>query len=125
MKTPRLAARFADEFNTPFHALDAASAQFDRVRAACEEAGRDPSTMTFSAALTVCCGRDQAETLRRAEAIGRPVERIDVAGTPEQVAASLRGFAEAGAARAYLQVLDVDDLDHIALIGAEVAPLLA
>ena len=125
VKTPRLAARFADEFNTPFHALEAASAQYDRVRAACEEAGRDPSTMTLSAALTVCCGRDAAEIGRRAEAIGRPVERIDVAGTPEQVAAKLRGFAEAGAARAYLQVLDVDDLDHIALIGAEVAPLLA
>ena len=124
-KTPRLAARFADEFNTPFHSLDAATAQFDRVRNACEAAGRDPQTMTFSAALTVCCGRDEKEIQRRADAIGRPVERIDVAGTPEQVAEKLRGFQDAGAARAYLQVLDVDDLDHIALIGAEVAPLTA
>jgi F420-dependent oxidoreductase-like protein len=125
VKTPRLAARFADEFNTPFHGLEAASAQYDRVRAACEEAGRDPSTMTFSAALTVCCGRDEAEIERRAQAIGRPVERIDAAGTPEQIASTLRGFADAGATRAYLQVLDLDDLDHIALLGAELAPLVA
>ena len=124
-KTPRLAARFADEFNTPFHSLEAASQQFERVRAACESAGRDPSSMVLSAALTVCCGRDDAEVARRAERIGRPVERIDLAGTPEQVAERLRGFAEAGAARAYLQVLDLDDLDHIALIGAEVGPLTA
>jgi F420-dependent oxidoreductase-like protein len=123
-KTPRLAARFADEFNTPFHSLDAARAQFGRVRAACEAAGRDPSSMVLSAALTVCVGRDQAEVERRAAAIGRPVDRIDLAGTPEQVAEKLRAFAEAGAARAYLQVLDLADLDHVRLIGAEVAPLL-
>ncbi|MDQ1443541.1 MAG: hypothetical protein QOI20_5 [Acidimicrobiaceae bacterium] len=124
-KTPRLAARFADEFNTPFHSLDAAKAQFDRVRAACESADRHPSTMTLSAALTVCCGRDEAEIARRAEAIGRPVDRIDLAGRPEQIAQALQGFQDAGASRAYLQVLDLADLDHIALIGAEVAPLVA
>jgi len=123
-KTPRLAARFADEFNTPFHGLDAAAAQYDRVRAACEAAGRDPGSMVFSAALTVCVGRDQAEVERRAARIGRPGERIDLAGTPDQVAEKLRGFAEAGAARAYLQVLDLADLDHLRLIAAEVAPLL-
>jgi F420-dependent oxidoreductase-like protein len=124
-KTPRLAARFADEFNTPFHTLDAATAQFERVRAACEAVDRDPETMTLSSALTVCCGRDDAEIARRAERIGRPIERIDLAGTPEQVAEKLRSFEAAGASRAYLQVLDVDDLDHMRLIGAEVAPLTA
>jgi F420-dependent oxidoreductase-like protein len=124
-KTPRLAARFADEFNTPFHSLDAATAQYERVRAACESAGRDPSSMVFSAALCICLGRDEAEIQRRAEAIGRPIDRIDLAGTPEQVADKLRGFADAGATRAYLQVLDLDDLDHVAQIGDELAPLLS
>lgn len=123
-KTPRLAALHAAEFNTPFHSLDAATAQFDRVREACTAVGRDPATMVFSSALTVCVGRDEAEIARRAEAIGRPVERIDLAGTPEQVAARLKEFEAAGASRAYLQVLDLDDLDHVRLIGAEVAPLM-
>ena len=41
-RTPRLAARFADEFNVPFHRVGETGAQFDRVRGACREAGRDP-----------------------------------------------------------------------------------
>src|SRR5438874_6685580 len=45
-KTPALAARFADEFNYPFPAsVDAAAAQFDRVRAACKDINRDPSAL--------------------------------------------------------------------------------
>ena len=124
-KTPRLAALHAAEFNTPFHTLEAASAQYDRVRNACTEVGRDPATMVFSAALAVCVGRDDAEIARRAEAIGRPPERIDLAGTPSQVADRLREFEAAGASRAYLQVLDLDDLDHLRLIAAEVAPLVS
>ena len=38
-RTPRLAARFADEYNTPFLQPDAAHTQFQRVREACEAAG--------------------------------------------------------------------------------------
>jgi len=40
------------------------------------------------------------------------------------VVARLRSFAELGATRAYLQVLDLSDLDHLALIAEEVAPHL-
>jgi F420-dependent oxidoreductase-like protein len=124
-KTPALAARFAAEFNVPFHPLDAATEQFERVRAACESVGRDPNTMRLSVALTICCGRDDAEVTRRAEAIGRPKDRIDVAGTPAEVVDRLGAFAAAGAERAYLQVLDLADLDHISLLGAEVLPQVA
>ncbi|HVF73965.1 MAG TPA: LLM class F420-dependent oxidoreductase [Acidimicrobiales bacterium] len=122
VRTPRLAARYADEFNAPFHDVDAAATQFDRVRRACEAAGRDPATMIFSVAVTVCCGADDAEVARRAEAIGKPVDKIDVAGTPAQIVEHLAAF---GADRAYLQVMDLDDLDHIRLLGAEVLPQLA
>jgi F420-dependent oxidoreductase-like protein len=124
VRTPALAARFADEFNAPFHSLEAATAQFDRVRKACERLGRDSASMIYSAALTVCVGADEAEVQRRAERIGRPPDRIDLAGTPGVVAEKLKAFEDAGASRAYLQVLDLDDLDHVRLIGAEVAPLL-
>jgi alkanesulfonate monooxygenase len=37
----------------------------------------------------------------------------------------LGAFAEAGAQRIYLQVLDLADLDHLRLIAAEVVPALA
>ncbi|MEJ7846087.1 MAG: LLM class F420-dependent oxidoreductase [Acidimicrobiales bacterium] len=127
-RTPRLAARYADEFNTPFLSVDDFTAARDRVVGACEAIDRDPSTVTFSAALVLCCGADDAEVGRRATAIGREPDELranGAAGTPDEVAATLRAFAAAGATRAYLQVLDLADLDHLRLVAAEVAPLLA
>ena len=44
----------------------------------------------------------------------------DLAGTPTEVAAGLAEYAELGAARAYLRILDLRDLDHIALLGEAV-----
>jgi F420-dependent oxidoreductase-like protein len=127
-RTPRLAARFADEFNTPFMLPDAVKAQFARVDAACETAGRDPATLRRSSAMVVCCGEDAAEVARRAAAIGRDVDDLDangVCGTPAQVAARLGDYAEAGTEVAYLQVLDLRDLDHLRLIARDVAPAVA
>jgi F420-dependent oxidoreductase-like protein len=124
-RTPRLAARYASEFNLAFRSLADTGDQFERVRAACESAGRDPSSLVLSAAQTVCCGRDDAEVGRRAAAIGRQVDELRqnaLCGTPDEVTAKLATFAAAGASRAYLQVLDLDDLDHLTLLGEEVLP---
>ena len=71
--------------------------------------------------------KEQAEVARRAEAIGRGDGNwhpSDVHGTPAQVVDALGRYAEAGAQRGYLQVLDLADLDHLDLIAAEVAPQL-
>ena len=122
-RTPRLAARFADEFNMPFRTVQDSAAAFARVREACEAAGRSPSSMTYSVAQTVCCGKDEAEFRRRAAAIGMEPENMraaGVAGTPGEVAAKIAEFAEIGADRVYLQLLDLHDLDHMALIASDV-----
>lgn len=127
-RTPALAARYASEFNTPFVPLEFFRAQCDRVRRACEAIGRDPGSMTFSAALVVCCGRDEAEFTRRAEAIGREPDELranGAAGTVPEVAHTVRAWEAAGAERIYLQVLDLHDLEHLELVAADVAPLLA
>jgi F420-dependent oxidoreductase-like protein len=127
-RTPRLAARFADEFNMPFASVAATARQFRRVRAACEAAGRDPAGILCSAAQTICCGATEAELASRAAAIGRDpgdLRANAVAGTPDEVVARLRAFADAGASRAYLQVLDLDGLEHLDLLAAEVAPQLS
>lgn len=127
-RTPRLAARFAAEYNTPFLPPERSAAQYALVRRACEEAGRDPASMRFSAAVVVCCGSDEGEVAARAKAIGREVAELKAhgaCGTPEEVAASLARWSEAGASRAYLQVLDLSDLDHLRLVAREVAPRLA
>ncbi|WP_028473534.1 LLM class F420-dependent oxidoreductase [Nocardioides alkalitolerans] len=124
-KTPALAAAYADEFNLPF--VDAATtrAQFARVAAACEAIDRDPATMTWSNALVLCVGETEAEIDRRAAAIGRDTAELrenGLAGTPAEVVEKLAAFAEIGAQRAYLQVLDLADLDHLALVAEQVAP---
>ena len=126
-RTPRLAATYADEFNLPFSSLDDTRAAFDRVRAACEARDRNPDELVYSAAQVVCVGADEAEVARRAAAIGRQPDELranGAAGTPDEVVARLRAFAELGATRAYLQVLDLGDLDHLALIAEEVVPHL-
>ena len=124
-RTPRLAARFADEYNVPFDTVEASVAAFGRVREACQEAGRDPGSLRYSAAQTVCCGRDEAELARRAEATGEQLaelRRSGLAGSPAEIVDKLGRFAAAGAERVYLQVLDLHDLDHLELIAAEVMP---
>ncbi|MHB1911501.1 MAG: LLM class F420-dependent oxidoreductase [Acidimicrobiales bacterium] len=124
-RTPRLAARFASEFNLPFAPPDFCATQYGRVRQACEEAGRDPGHIRFSAAVVVCAGSDEAEVARRAARIGRdPAElrKNGAAGTPAEVVEALGRWQAAGAEVAYLQVLDVEDLDHIELLAAEVMP---
>ncbi len=126
-RTPRLAATFADEFNLPFSSLADTEAQFARVRAACEDRGRDPAGLRFSAAQVVCCGADEAEVVRRAKAIGREPEELrknGAAGTPDEVVDRLRSFGQIGAGTVYLQVLDLDDLDHIGLLSERVVPHL-
>ena len=124
-RTPRLAARYADEFNLPFVSVEDTVTQFGRVRDACAEIDRHPSTMTWSNALVLCCGRNEAEVKRRAEAIGRDPDELranGAAGTPAEVVETLGRYAEAGSSRAYLQVLDLTDLDHLELVAAEVMP---
>jgi F420-dependent oxidoreductase-like protein len=124
-RTPRLAAKFADEFNVAFSSAGQTAAAFGRVRDACAAAGRDPASLVYSAAQVVCCGRTGPELARRAAAIGRDPDELaasGLAGTPQQIIGKLRQFAAIGAARIYLQVLDLHDLDHLELIAAEVMP---
>ncbi len=129
-RTPRLAATFADEFNVPFEQLDATAAQFSRARAACEDRGRDPATLTLSAAQVVCCGVDDAEVSRRARVIGGDGGEMlanvlkGVTGTPDQVVERLLAFKAAGAGTVYLGMPDLADLDHIRLLSESVLPHL-
>jgi F420-dependent oxidoreductase-like protein len=121
-RTPALAARYAHEYNVPFGSVSDTAAQFARVRAVSER------PLVYSAAVTMCVGKDDAEVARRAEAIGRTVEDLKAngaAGTPAEVVEKLSQFAEAGATRLYLQMMDMTDLDHAELIASEVRPQLS
>ena len=123
-RTPSLAAQYADEFNVPFASVEDTAAVFATVRAAA--GGR---TLRYSAAQTVAIGADDADVARRAEAIGHDPGVLHgfggLAGTPHQVVDVLGQFAQLGATRMYLQVLDLSDLDHLELIASAVAPQVA
>jgi F420-dependent oxidoreductase-like protein len=126
-RTPRLAARYADEFNLPFASIEDTERQFGRVRAAAEKAGRSPDDLIYSNALVVCVGKDDAEVARRAAAIGREVEELKangLAGSPAEVVDKIGRYAATGASRVYLQLLDLDDLDHLELISSQVGSQL-
>jgi len=124
-RTPRLAAKYADEYNVAFANLAQTAAAYGRVREACTAAGREAGSLVYSAAQVVCCGRDEAEVARRAAAIGRDVSDLranELAGTPAEVVDTIGRFAEEGTGRIYLQVLDLHDLDHLELLASEVLP---
>lgn len=127
VRTPELAARYADEFNVPFAPVEKAGAQLDRVRAAVEAHGRAPGDLVYSAALTTCVGSNDAELARRVAAIGREVDELrtdGLAGSPAEVVERIGRYAEKGVERFYLQILDLDDLDHLELIASAVVAQL-
>ncbi|MDI3418677.1 LLM class F420-dependent oxidoreductase [Streptomyces luteolus] len=127
-RTPRLAARYADEFNIPFASIEDSERQFGRVRAAAEQFGRAPDALVYSNALVVCVGKDEAEVARRAQAIGRDVTELranGLAGSPAEVVDKLGRYAEIGSRRVYLQILDLDDLEHLELISSQVQSQLS
>ena len=124
-RTPALAARFADEFNSGMS--DGLADRFANFRRFCAQAGRDPAEVRLSTTLPVCCGRTPGEAARRAATLGEAGARMlqmGVTGTPGDVAARLAELRAAGADTVYFHLYDVADLDHVGLLGREVLPRL-
>lgn len=107
----------------PFASVEDSERQFGRVRAAAEEAGRGADSLVYSNALVVCVGKDDQEVARRAAAIGREVPELKangLAGSPSEVVDKIGRYQEVGSQRLYLQLLDLDDLEHLELISSQV-----
>jgi F420-dependent oxidoreductase-like protein len=129
-RSAALAARYADEYNTPFATLDDVRTRKATVTRACEAAGREP--LPFSIMTGFVVGADKAELRDRAARLG---ERIGstadalindppeawIVGTTERAAEQLAALRDAGVHRVMCQNLLHDDLDVLALI-AELAP---
>ncbi|BFM25717.1 LLM class F420-dependent oxidoreductase [Microbacterium sp. che218] len=127
-RTPALAARYATEFNIGFVAEDVVAEKFRVVRQACESIGRDPETLQLSVALPTIVGVDDAEIERRVAAIGQTRAQFDnganLIGSPTQIAEKVERLRALGASRVYFQLLDLRDVEHADLVGAELLPLL-
>lgn len=125
-RTPAIAARFATEFNSALSSVDEARARFAVFGAACEAIGRDPADARRSGFIPVAIGSTQAEAERRAAIVAASprIRESMVIGPPGLLADRIAGLAGVGADTVYLHIFDIHDLDHIALIGAEVLPQL-
>lgn len=120
-RTPAIAARFATEFNAALSSVEQARARFGVFDAACEAIGRDPAAVRKSGFIPVAIGSTQAEADRRAEIVGSSrIRESMLIGPPALLADRIGDLAKVGADTVYLHIFDIHDLDHIALIGAEV-----
>ena len=123
-RTPALAARYADEFNLP--PFQSRRGDRDGVRArpggvrmrsdATRARSRSRSRSRRSAVRT----REQIE--HRGAVSPAQYEAADLVGLPSQIADQLDEYADLGASRAYLRVLDLRDVEHIELLGSQVLP---
>lgn len=125
-RTPAIAARFATEFNAALSSVEQARERFARFARACEAIGRDPAEVRLSGFIPVAIGGTTAEAERRAEVVASPrIRETMLIGPPSMLADRIAQLADVGADTVYLHIYDIHDLDHIALIGAEVLPQLA
>ena len=127
-RSARLAARYADEYNTVFPTPQEAGQRRDRLAVACDAVGREPLPLSV---MTGCLlGRDEQELADRARLLkersgaeGELESWLEglrpawVIGTIEQAAERLRAYREAGVSRIMLQHQLHDDLDMVTLMG--------
>lgn len=124
-RTPALAARYATEFNIGFVDDERVAERFAGVRAACEQIGRDPGSLTYSVALPTVVGRTRSELAGRLARIGQSDsdDSAAIVGLADQVIERVTRLVDLGADRVYFQLLDLGDLDQVALLGEVVATL--
>lgn len=127
-RTPRLAAKYAAEFNVPFAPIEVAERQYQRVARAVAAAGRPDDSMVYSSAFVLCAGRNNRELTRRAAAIGRDLDEMRsnsaLVGSPAEIVDKLGAWRQVGVQRVYTQLLDLADLAHLELLASEVMPQL-
>jgi len=125
-RSAALAARFADEYNTPFPPLADVAGRRGAIVEACERAGRD--AIPFSAMIGTVIGADAADledrARRVAERIGSSADALLrepppgwVVATIDEAAEQFAAYRDAGLHRVMCQTLVHDDLDAVALVG--------
>jgi F420-dependent oxidoreductase-like protein len=131
---PRLAglvARYGDEFNLNSASPDDAPEAYARVRAACEEIGRDPNEVVYSAMTGVLVAETEGDLRARVadllSALGQGETDGDawlaerrrrwIMGTPDEAHERVQAFQERGTQRIMLQDFLPRDLDHVRLMG--------
>jgi F420-dependent oxidoreductase-like protein len=134
----RLAARFADEYNTVFLLPEEVRDLRRRLDAACEAVDRDPATLPLSMMTSWMVGADRRELVERATRLARwkgegadgeaflaAMRAPTIKGTVPEALEQLEALREAGLTRVMAQHLLHRDLDAVELLGREVVPALS
>jgi F420-dependent oxidoreductase-like protein len=132
-KTLGVVARHATEWNFSYDGPEAFRQKSAELDENCRAIGRDPATLRRSLMIPFVIGRDEAAVQDRIEAHRRMFPGLPATleewlaagypgGNPGQLAEQLNAFAEAGVERFMLQHNDLDDLDSLELLAAEVLP---
>jgi F420-dependent oxidoreductase-like protein len=131
-RSAAMAARYADEYNTPFPTLADVRERRARIEQACADAGRE--MLPFSIMTGVIVGADEADLRERAARLQTRSgfqNLVDeppsgwIVGTVEAAAEQLNVLAGAGVDRVMCQQLLHDDLDAVALLGDRLVPAVA
>jgi alkanesulfonate monooxygenase SsuD/methylene tetrahydromethanopterin reductase-like flavin-dependent oxidoreductase (luciferase family) len=126
-----LVVRYADVWNVPTYALADLGSTVARVRALCEEHGRDPATLTMSVEAVAAIAPDEASLpavrARAEKRFGAPgfgLHDTGLIGTPEMVADKLRALVALGFGQIVLFTHDRASDETLDLLAGEVVPLL-
>ena len=126
-RTLPLAAKYADEWNAVFTTPERfaeLSAQLDGL---VMDQGRQPKAVKRTMMHRVIIGRTRQELDSKLE--GVDVENLKsrgaLVGTPNEITEGLAAFAEAGVSRVMAQWIQMDDIDGLELLAANVLPRLA
>jgi alkanesulfonate monooxygenase SsuD/methylene tetrahydromethanopterin reductase-like flavin-dependent oxidoreductase (luciferase family) len=122
VRTPALAAQYADEVNSLARTPDAAGPFFAACRSACAEVGRDPATLRRSVLMPITCGDDDAEIERQLTAAGLRRDQIDpvLIVTPKELIERIDRWQEAGVDRVVLSRRGAVDVPSLVLLGEEI-----
>jgi len=126
VRTPTLAGRYCNEFNSSFALDEEYRAKVRIARDAAAEAGRDPDALLISSSGVLIAGDTDAEYRvrleRSAEMVGSSTDQLEEGlqrrnsprGTWTEVGEILSGFERAGMQRFWIQAFgdDPDDLTH-------------
>lgn len=139
-RTLPLVARFADSWNGQTMTLDQVRVRSARLDELLTAAGRSPADVRRTFTLPVLCYRTPAELERRVRWMrtvtqwrAQPASQLRdelrswfaITGSPEEVAAQVRAYADAGISEVIVQWYAADDLEGLAVLAAEVMPRLA
>lgn len=133
-RTPRLAARYADELNTAFQTPQGCREMRAALDAACEEQGRDPAALPLTLMTGCIVGASEADFRARARRTHAAIGAGDfdawlddlrdawILGAPEQAADRMGELADAGVTGVLLQHQIADDLEMLDAVMTEIAP---